>query len=909
MVGRVPADPGGIARLADATGRRRALLTLGILYAIYFGVIVYCDLTRPEDIGVALAYSEAGIYASDVVDGSPAHAAGLQVGDRVTRLGPVQLHTRLDRFAFHARLRFDEPIPIAWTRQGLEHSSALTVSRADLSFWRTRAGLVLGVMRGVQLAMLVLALVIAWKQPLDFGASVGAWLLASLAVYCVVLPARLPQVWRELPMVVEMGLWLPNLSSISAGAILATFYTVFPQRAPRWRFILASIWGLMLPLLALGAYDQLQTMYAPHEPPMPPALAWLDTPATLLFVSVGALVMVRNYRRLPSETERRRVRVVLVSSCIACLSAGAAVLYWAAADRADMTKGLFSSWPLTIGLLPAAFVPFSFAYAISQHRLFDIGVIIRLGLQYALARRFLLSLIPAIVAVVVIDIYTHPEPPGARLGWYALLFAVGVWIYTQRSAWLERLDRRYFREHYSAQKLLRELADDAQGSGGLKDVLPVVARRIEAALHPNYVVPLLRSEDGRFYETLDSADPRGLRFAAGDKAIRLLAVLGHPLVVGSGAPHSVFDQLPDGERRALAALQTELLVGISGPGDTVEALLALGMKRSEEPFTAADIDLLAAIASNLKSRLPLSATTEECEACGATYPTGSGRCASDGMVLVSSDTPPVLAERYAIERRLGRGGMGLVYSARDLQLNRTVAVKLLRDRLASVGAAERSRREARAAAALEHPNVVTIHDIGMTPDGRPFLVMELLRGRTLREAMASGQMPAASIARVFDGVCGALDAAHATGMVHRDLKPENIFLVNGRDTSDSVKLLDFGISVFVAERGLSRGSGALGTPEYASPEQIRGESPEPSWDLWALAVMAFEAVAGTRPVVRIAMSLAGATGEGEQAWHDPALRGLNSRLVAFFSSALAVDSAARPRTAAEFSARLQEALR
>ena len=236
-----------------------------------------------------------------------------------------------------------------------------------------------------------------------------------------------------------------------------------------------------------------------------------------------------------------------------------------------------------------------------------------------------MSLVPAIVAVVVCSTSLHTRNRlRARLGWYALLFAVGVWIYTQRAAWLERLDRRYFREHYSAQKLLRELADDAQGAGGLKDVLPVVARRIEAALHPNYVVPLLRSEDGRFYGTLDPADPRGLRFAAGDKAIRLLAVLGHPLVVGGGAPRSVFDQLPDGERRALAALQTELLVGISGPGDTIEALLALGMKRSEEPFTADDIDLLAAVASNLKSRLPLSATSEECEACGARTPPAAG---------------------------------------------------------------------------------------------------------------------------------------------------------------------------------------------------------------------------------------------------------------------------------------------
>ena len=280
------------------------------------------------------------------------------------------------------------------------------------------------------------------------------------------------------------------------------------------------------------------------------------------------------------------------------------------------------------------------------------------------------------------------------------------------------------------------------------------------------------------------------------------------------------------------------------------------------------------------------------------------------MVLVSSDTPPVLADRYAIERRLGRGGMGhRLLCARPSTEPHCRGEAVARSSGIGPRRENGARREARAAAALEHPNVVTIHDIGMTPDGRPFLVMELLRGRTLREAMASGPMPAASIARVFDGVCGALDAAHAAGLVHRDLKPENIFLVNGRDTSDSVKLLDFGISVFVAERGLSTGSGALGTPEYAAPEQIRSESPEPSWDLWALGVMAYEAVAGTRPVVRIAMSLAVAT-SGERA----RLAGSGAARPQSTARGVLLQRAggrlpARPRTAAEFCARLQEALR
>ncbi len=254
--------------------------------------------------------------------------------------------------------------------------------------------------------------------------------------------------------------------------------------------------------------------------------------------------------------------------------------------------------------------------------------------------------------------------------------------------------------------------------------------------------------------------------------------------MGSGAPRSVFDELPEDERRALVALETELLVAIAGPGDTVEALLALGMKRSEEPFSSEDLDLLTAVAMNLKSLLPRSATSEECDSCGASYATGTGRCTTDGTVLVPSETPTLLAARYAIERRLGRGGMGTVYAARDLQLNRPVAVKLLRERLESAPAVERCRREARAAAALAHPNVVTIYDMGLTSDGRPFLVMELLRGGTLREALSGGPLAPNRIGDLFEGICAALDAAHAQGLVHRDLKPENVFLVRGaRDSA------------------------------------------------------------------------------------------------------------------------------
>ena len=238
---------------------------------------------------------------------------------------------------------------------------------------------------------------------------------------------------------------------------------------------------------------------------------------------------------------------------------------------------------------------------------------------------------------------------------------------------------------------------------------------------------------------------------------------------------------------------------------------------------------------------------------------------------------------YAIERRLGRGGMGTVYAARDTQLNRTVAIKLLRERVQSASALERCRREAQAAAAFAHPNVVTIHDMRLTADGRPFLVMELLTGRTLRQALSDGPLTSPQIRHVFEGVCAALETAHAGTLVHRDLKPENVFLTSGAADACGVKLLDFGISTFVNSDETTSRSGALqGTPEYASPEQIRGEVPNASWDIWALGVMAFESVVGVRPVACVSVALSADARTVDGRWSEPALQRLTPALCRLF---------------------------
>jgi serine/threonine-protein kinase len=256
--------------------------------------------------------------------------------------------------------------------------------------------------------------------------------------------------------------------------------------------------------------------------------------------------------------------------------------------------------------------------------------------------------------------------------------------------------------------------------------------------------------------------------------------------------------------------------------------------------------------------------------------------------------------------------MGTVYSASDLALHREVAVKVLRDDLAGdADAVERFESEARTAAGFSHPNVVTIHDFGVTAGGRAFLVMERLQGRTLREAMEQrGAMPPARVLDLLRGVCAAVDAAHRRRLVHRDLKPENVFLADVED-AEVPKILDFGIAKAVlpvtVPRNRQTAAGVLlGTPEYMAPEQLRGEEVSPSWDLWALGVLAYELLAGTHPFSSIVVGRTD-PGSGPSAGRSR-LPAIDERWAPFFEEALAVDPAERPPSAAVFSARLERIL-
>jgi serine/threonine-protein kinase len=208
----------------------------------------------------------------------------------------------------------------------------------------------------------------------------------------------------------------------------------------------------------------------------------------------------------------------------------------------------------------------------------------------------------------------------------------------------------------------------------------------------------------------------------------------------------------------------------------------------------------------------------------------------------------VIAGRYRLESRIGEGGMGIVYRARHVLIDRVVAVKLIRpDLRGETHLRAWMLREARAANRVDHAHIIDIHDIGETDDGELYLVMEYLVGTPLSNELARGPLQLARAVDVLEQMGAALSRAHDLGVVHRDLKSDNILLTARGGRKDFVKILDFGLAALAHDPRLAPKGAVFGTPEYMSPEQARGEQAGPQSDLYALGVLFFEMLTGQLP--------------------------------------------------------------
>jgi serine/threonine-protein kinase len=249
---------------------------------------------------------------------------------------------------------------------------------------------------------------------------------------------------------------------------------------------------------------------------------------------------------------------------------------------------------------------------------------------------------------------------------------------------------------------------------------------------------------------------------------------------------------------------------------------------------------------------PSAAAYRLCPKCHHIYPASAGFCARDRTELCSDDR--ILAGKFILVRKIGEGNMGAVYEAEQPQMGRTVAVKVLRT---DPEVMLRFEREVQASGSLNHANVVTVFDSGLTEDGRGYIAMEYLPGESLGHYLdRQGALPVERSLELWTQAVRAMSAAHAKGIVHRDLKPDNLFLATRTSdeghagTETVLKVLDFGIAKFQKRAMPAKGTApgmVIGTMQYMAPEQMQGAEADPRADVYALGLILVEMLTARLP--------------------------------------------------------------
>lgn len=732
--------------------------------------------------------------------------------------------------------------------------------------------------------------------------------------------------------------------------IIALAILYFPTPSPllvRRRALLAVPWlaaaPMLLPSLATALYLSgvtglagLAAWDASHPG------VFLGSFAAALAVNTAALAEgVQRYRGNADANERRRIRMAVYSAvpgvCAYALKDGIPVLASLGLAAAPLYPGWVEVVLQGLVLLPA----FGLVYAVGVERVLGPRIVLRRSLQYALARRTLTVLVLLPAAALAISIArnrtrTIGELATSRAGLYATLIAASAAALTYREGAQRWLDERFFRAEYDAREILLSLAGRVRFETDPADLVSLVVGRIDAALHPETVAVLVSGVDeGRLTPvTVLRGSVESLPLDGGLAA--MLHWSDEPLEIFPQDPRSPARRLPPEEREWLECTRASLLVPVAGDDRALVAVIVLGARLSEEAYTPEDRQLLASIATQMAlgfdvarlrrqttPRIASAALTTaaasspllaECPACGRCEEAGTGRCPEDGSPMQSAGAVPRnLDGKYRIDRIIGRGGMGAVYRARDMRLDRDVAIKvILSDLVGNPEARRRFRQEAQVVARLQHPSIVSIFDYATLDGGGAYLVMEFVPGEDLRRVLRrEGRLPPPRTVTILRSVCAAIEAAHQGGVLHRDLKPENILLLPGGEPPAMV--LDFGVAKVTSNPPADAGSLAtapgiiVGTPAYMAPEQFDGRAPDARTDVFALGVIAWEMLCGELPFGGgPLMEVVLAQARGPRAAPQGVMpEGMEHAVRA----ALDADPRRRPASAAAFAQRLDAALR
>ena len=661
------------------------------------------------------------------------------------------------------------------------------------------------------------------------------------------------------------------------------FSLVFPEPLPWIRrhraWQIAPYVGAAPLLAALWIRILRDAFPAAGLPPAPVAILYQTLGPLLLLIT--AAIYVARFRRTSDLNARRKIRLLVV----ALLPGLAAFVLFIALQRAGagpeyLQAGELLQW---IGVAVGSGI---FAYAIVRHRFFNIRILVRQSLQYALARGTLLLALALPAVALAAFLYRHrseslAEIVSGRPILYLLLLVSLVGVLASRRRLLDGLDRRFFREQYDARRmLLRVVSLVREGSDSLA-LANVALSEIEEALHPRSLsLWLPEGETGPFVRWIFAGESRPAPALPRTAALLpLLASNDEPLDLEAHGGETLFRRLPEEERNWVTATRAQLLVPLTVERRLVGFLL-LSERRSEEPYGLEERELLRTLAAHLavsqdyarlKSSSPLlhtpapgSLPPEEagvriCPTCRRCYPREARVCPRDDSPLAPPEAIPFLIEdKYELKQLLGRGGMGSVYLATQKRLARPVAIKiLLAHLLHDRDIRARFEREARVVAQLRHPAIVTVYDFGVLPSGSAYLVMEYLEGKTLSALLKREErLSAARTVSLLLPIAEALDLAHAAGVIHRDLKPDNIMIAPAPAVGQPpAKVLDFGVVrleslVHESDETLiapTEVGTLLGTPAYMAPELFRRMAADARSDQYSLGIVAYEMLSGAPP--------------------------------------------------------------
>jgi tRNA A-37 threonylcarbamoyl transferase component Bud32 len=917
-----PIDPVKLERLPRAAWGIIGVLLLSVLYAILHigfvrpflwpagsGALLGDDpsarvplLARPPDVRYEL---NGPLKVLQVGAGAPAAARGVQPGDAVTVMRTTDSSIAID---FGSATRTAEERLIAWrnlyamgvagpvqwdVRSPSGGTRTVTVDRQPVwsggsSDW---AGRHLGIV--VQMIVFIgggIVLFLLRSHDTTAGMCVLALALSGVAGGGPLMGAE-----RGLPagQVLTVFAWMASPFAFPVIA-LAIFY--FPSRSP---LLARRPWLHAVPLLAAAPMilpGLLTALYLGGVEGVRGAALWDATHPGVFYGSfavalgINVLAVVEGtyrYKGIHDANARRRTRMALYTAV-------PGVLAYALKDGVPVVARLTGValppyHPLLYVLLQALVLlpAFGLVYAVGVARVLGPRVVLRRSLQYALANRTLtiLTILPGaalIVSLVLNRDRTIAEIARSSSGLFLVLIGAAIlaWRYRERAR--QWLDQRFFREEYDARKILLSLASRVRFETDPTDLAGLVVTELDAALHPQLAAILVTGVEDNVLSPVASlyGDVQPLPLDGG--LVAMLRWSDEPLELYLEDPRSPARRLPTVERSWLASTGAVLLVPVLGEDRALVAVIALGERRSEEAYTLEDRQLLASIATQmglgldvarLRRRgagsgvsLTASASTHtgvlpmmECPRCGRCEESSVAVCPSDGSTMRAvPSVPRTVDNKYRLEQMLGRGGMGAVYRARDVRLDRLVAVKVVRaELLGDVAARRRFRREAQIVARLQHRSIVAVYDYGTFPDGGAYLVMELVRGEDLRRVLQrEGRMEPEAALRILSSVCDAIDAAHREGVLHRDLKPENILLTGG---SGVAKVLDFGVAKVVEEAPregvdaseaptlMTAAGMIIGTPAYMAPEQFSGTRLDGRVDVFSLGVIAYEMLSGDLP--------------------------------------------------------------